>query len=76
MPKRGDIIVFRWPPNPSFDFIKRVIGVPGDQISYINKDIICQWQKIPQTYCKRASAKMKWAANEVLKEKARRFIRR
>src|SRR4029079_10296107 len=28
-PKRGDIMVLRWPPNPSYDFIKRVIGVPG-----------------------------------------------
>lgn len=38
-PKRGDIIVFRYPPNPSVDFIKRVIGVPGDKISYINKTL-------------------------------------
>lgn len=36
-PKVGDIAVFHWPPNPSVDFIKRVIGVPGDRISYINK---------------------------------------
>lgn len=36
-PKTGDIIVFRWPPNPSFDYIKRVIGVPGDTVSYHNK---------------------------------------
>lgn len=36
-PKRGDIIVFRWPPDPSYDFIKRVIGLPGDKISYVNK---------------------------------------
>ncbi len=36
-PKRGDIVVFRWPPNPKFDFIKRVIGLPGDKIRYENK---------------------------------------
>lgn len=36
-PKRGDIVVFRWPPNPKFDFIKRVIGLPGDEIRYENK---------------------------------------
>jgi len=36
-PKTGEIIVFRWPVNPNVDFIKRVIGIPGDKISYINK---------------------------------------
>ena len=48
-PKRGDIIVFRWPPNPSVDFIKRVIGVPGDHISYINKVLYINGKKIPQS---------------------------
>ncbi|NDH08555.1 MAG: signal peptidase I [Gammaproteobacteria bacterium] len=38
-PKRGDIVVFRWPPNPQFDFIKRVIGLPGDTISYQKKQL-------------------------------------
>ncbi|MGH8274979.1 MAG: signal peptidase I [Gammaproteobacteria bacterium] len=33
-PRRGDIFVFRWPVNPSIDFIKRVVGVPGDRIRY------------------------------------------
>src|SRR6476620_3670982 len=46
-PQRGDIMVFRWPPNPSFDFIKRVIGVPGDKISYVNKELTINGQKIP-----------------------------
>lgn len=36
-PKTGQIVVFRWPNNPSIDYIKRTIGVPGDHISYINK---------------------------------------
>src|SRR5947209_3751429 len=35
--KHGDIIVFRYPPNPSIDYIKRVIGLPCDHISYIDK---------------------------------------
>lgn len=51
-PKHGDIIVFRWPPNPSLDFIKRVIGVPGDKISYIDKVLYVNGQKIPQTFIK------------------------
>ena len=36
-PKTGDIVVFRWPPDPSYDYIKRVIGTPGDHITYKNK---------------------------------------
>jgi signal peptidase I len=36
-PKRGDIMVFRYPEDPSLDYIKRVIGVPGDKITYQNK---------------------------------------
>ena len=36
-PQRGDIIVFRYPENPKIDYIKRVVGVPGDRIAYYNK---------------------------------------
>ncbi len=36
-PKRGDVIVFRSPENPATPFIKRVVGLPGDQIAYYNK---------------------------------------
>ncbi len=38
-PKQGDILVFRFPKDPSIDFIKRVIGVPGDKIKYENKTL-------------------------------------
>ena len=37
IPEKGDVIVFRYPENPSIDYIKRVIGVPGDEIGYYNK---------------------------------------
>lgn len=36
-PKRGDVVVFLWPRDPSTYFIKRVIGLPGDVITYKNK---------------------------------------
>lgn len=39
LPRRGEIIVFQYPQDPSVDFIKRVIGLPGDSIIYRNKTI-------------------------------------
>ncbi len=39
-PKRGDVIVFRYPKDPTVDYIKRVIGVPGDHVVYRNKTLI------------------------------------
>ena len=38
-PKRGDVIVFHFPPNPKIDYIKRVIGLPGDKIAYQDKQL-------------------------------------
>lgn len=51
-PQRGDVMVFRYPPNPSVDYIKRVIGVPGDHISYINKVLYVNGKQIPQQFVK------------------------
>lgn len=36
-PQRGDVMVFRYPEDPSLDYIKRVVGLPGDKIAYQNK---------------------------------------
>jgi len=47
-PQRGDIFVFRFPADPSIDFIKRVIGVPGDHLKYINKVLYINGQEVPQ----------------------------
>lgn len=38
-PQRGDVIVFRYPPDEKIDYIKRVVGLPGDKIAYINKKL-------------------------------------
>jgi signal peptidase I len=35
--QRGDVMVFRYPPKHSLDYIKRVVGVPGDEVAYLNK---------------------------------------
>lgn len=49
-PHTGDIVLFQFPPNPRIDYIKRAIGVPGDTISYIDKVIYINGQKMEQTF--------------------------
>jgi signal peptidase I len=39
LPKRGDVAVFKYPQDPSLNYIKRVIGIPGDKIKYQNKQL-------------------------------------
>lgn len=48
--KRGDIVVFWYPKNPSQSFIKRVIGVPGDEIRITNSKLYINNQYIPEPY--------------------------
>jgi signal peptidase I len=47
--RRGDVMVFRYPADPSIDFIKRVVGVPGDQITYVNQRLSVNGQPVPLT---------------------------
>ncbi|MCD6056272.1 MAG: lepB [Gammaproteobacteria bacterium] len=48
-PKRGDIVVFHYPPDPSITYVKRLIGMPGDTLSYIDKVLYINGKLIPQT---------------------------
>ena len=47
-PQRGDVMVFRYPPQPSLDYIKRVIGVPGDEVAYLNKQLTVNGKPVPK----------------------------
>ena len=47
-PARGDVMVFRYPPKPSLDYIKRVVGVPGDEVAYLNKKLTINGQPVPK----------------------------
>ena len=46
-PKRGETFVFRYPADPSLDYIKRVVGIPGDVISYQNKRLTINGEPLP-----------------------------
>lgn len=48
-PKRGDVAVFHFPPNPKIDYIKRIIGLPGDRIQYQNKRLVVNGQPLETT---------------------------
>lgn len=54
-PKRGDIVVFHWPVNSQRDFVKRVVGLPGDHISYINKILYINGKAAKQKFIGYAS---------------------
>ncbi|HEX7055201.1 MAG TPA: signal peptidase I [Burkholderiales bacterium] len=46
-PERGDVMVFRYPADPSLDYIKRVVGLPGDRVEYRNKRLIINGRPVP-----------------------------
>ncbi|MES3002054.1 MAG: signal peptidase I [Pseudomonadota bacterium] len=48
-PARGDVMVFRYPPKPSLDYIKRVVGLPGDEVAYLNKKLTINGKPVSKT---------------------------
>jgi signal peptidase I len=49
-PQRGDVVVFRYPVNESVDYIKRVVGLPGDRIVYRDKQLIINGELVTQRF--------------------------
>jgi signal peptidase I len=45
-PRHGEVMVFRYPENPALDYIKRVVGLPGDRVTYRNKRLWLNDQEI------------------------------
>ena len=58
-PDRGDVIVFRYPKDPSRDFIKRVVGVPGDVITEKNKVVYVNGERIRSFFTQHVDSDMK-----------------
>ncbi|NDU87517.1 MAG: signal peptidase I [Ferrovum sp.] len=46
-PERGDVMVFKYPADPSTNYIKRVVGLPGDVVTYMNKHLVINGKEIP-----------------------------
>ena len=49
-PERGDIIVFKYPRNPSIDYIKRIVGIPGDKLMMRDKVLYHNGQALQEPY--------------------------
>ena len=48
-PERGDVVVFRYPKDPGVNFIKRAVGLPGDTITYRDKQLFINGEKVETT---------------------------
>jgi signal peptidase I len=49
-PRRGDVAVFRWPEQPHVDFVKRVVGLPGETVLIRDKHVFIDGEELPEPY--------------------------
>ena len=63
-PRRGDVIVFKWPSDPSINFVKRVVGVPGDTLLMRNGVLQRNGRPLRETYVTHTSADADMAVDE------------
>ena len=54
-PERGDVVVFRYPRNPDIDYIKRIVGLPGDTVGYYHKTIYINGEPVVQKVKKKTA---------------------
>jgi len=66
-PARGTIVVFRLPTNPSIDYVKRVIGMPGDRVQVINGRLFINGEKVEREYVDTYNAMGGYGEQQVLK---------
>lgn len=65
-PKRGEVIVFRYPVDPRQDFIKRVVGLPGDTVRYVGKELTINGERMAQDVIGPFNGRQEIEANESL----------
>ena len=51
-PERGDIVVFKYPQNPEKDYIKRVVGIEGDEVNIVDKQLYVNGEPVTHEYAK------------------------
>lgn len=74
-PQRGDVMVFRFPNEPSVNFIKRVVGLPGDTVRYEDKQLFVNGEPVPKRLIEEgpAAAPQEWLMEERLGEISHRI---